>query len=77
MRSEAETNREANSNEPVRAEGEPEILLNDEVWKSIGPDNLMIRTLRAMTLNFSRTIELEAQQTEKTLKSAKKVYYGG
>jgi hypothetical protein len=79
MRSEAEVNRKADTDEQVRVEGESEVLLNNEedVWKTISPDNLLIRTLRTMTLNFSKAVELEAQQTIKTLKNAKKVYYGG
>jgi len=30
-----------------------------------------------MTLNFAKAVELEAKRTAKTLKNAKKVYYGG
>ena len=78
MRSEAETNRKTDSDEQLRSDSEPEILLDEEdVWRTISPDNLLIRTLRTMTLNFSKAVEMEAKQTVKTLKNAKKVYYGG
>jgi hypothetical protein len=80
MRSETEASGKTDSDEQVRPDSEPEILLTEEgedVWKTISPDNLLIRTLRTMTLNFSKAVEMEAKETAKTLKTAKKVYYGG
>jgi hypothetical protein len=79
MRSETDPNRKADSDEQLGPNCESEILLNNEedAWKTISPNNLMIRTLRTMTLNFAKAVELEAKRTAKTLKNAKKVYYGG
>jgi hypothetical protein len=36
----------------------------------------MVRTLKKVALGFTKAVQIEAQQVEKKLHQAKKVYYG-
>jgi hypothetical protein len=45
-------------------------------WKFLRPDNELVRTLKKLAMGMARAVQLDARKTEKTLKGAKKVYYG-
>jgi hypothetical protein len=74
MRSETEADRKTNSGESVGTSDQQEIPVDQ--WKRISPDNEMIRTLKKMALGFSKAVQMELKETEKSLKRATKVYYG-